>query len=211
LRETFALLKIDFLAKARADVPARVTDQRPAHRRGALAVVVKVLFSHVGVVPGDLLLEPVRFRVVVDLDDLRSDDSFQPVKDGACPYAVDRALPFGPVPQTDGIMVPVGVPEPNIRRLAVSGPSVSMSSLRNRPIAAALRMTTRCSCRRITPRSGRKSKSSARSRCSSSILSNGGCLTFTSRNSTANSSEAERQAGVEPGGTEGAKVLVFRD
>ena len=56
----------------------------------------------------------------------------------------------------------------------MSRPKVSINSLRNNPIAAALRITTRCSCSRMTPRSGRKSRSSASCNRSSS-----GCGGFT--------------------------------
>jgi hypothetical protein len=69
LRETLAFLKVDFLTEARPDVPARIPHDRPAHPHAALAVVVQVLFCHVQVVPGGLLLETARCGVVVDLDD----------------------------------------------------------------------------------------------------------------------------------------------
>ena len=57
LRQTLALAEVDLLSETGARVAARITDQRPAHRRVALAVVVHVLFGDVGVVPDHFLLE----------------------------------------------------------------------------------------------------------------------------------------------------------
>ena len=51
----------------------------------------------------------------------------------------------------------------------MSVPNVSTNSFRNKPIAAALRMTTRCSWSRMMPSSGLKSRSSASCRRRSSI------------------------------------------
>ena len=48
----------------------------------------------------------------------------------------------------------------------MSVPSVSISSSRMRPIAVALRMTTRCSCKRMSPSPGWKLSTSANTRSS---------------------------------------------
>ena len=70
LSDTLGFAEIDLLSETGAHVPARVSHQRPADGRRALAVVVYVLLGHVGIVPDDLLFESTCRGVVVDLLDL---------------------------------------------------------------------------------------------------------------------------------------------
>jgi hypothetical protein len=73
--------------------------------------VVHVLFGHVGVVPDYVLLESAGRSIVFDLDDVGSDDTLEPMKDDSSTNPFKRTRPFGPVAQTDGIVVPVRVSE----------------------------------------------------------------------------------------------------
>jgi hypothetical protein len=74
--------------------------------------MVHVLFGDVGVVPDYVLLESAGRRIVFDLDDVGSDDTLEPMKDDSSTNPFKRTRPFGPVAQTDGIVVPVCVSEP---------------------------------------------------------------------------------------------------
>ena len=74
--------------------------------------MVHVLLRHVRVVPAHFLLESPRCGVVFDADDLGADDPFEPVKHGAGAKPLERSRPRGSVAQADGIVVPVGVAEP---------------------------------------------------------------------------------------------------
>src|SRR5687768_1679922 len=51
LPQALTFAKVDLLPETGAHVPARITHQRPAYGHGTLAVVVYVLFGHVGVMP----------------------------------------------------------------------------------------------------------------------------------------------------------------
>ena len=106
------LAKVDFLFETRADEPAGVPHQRPAHRRRALAVVVDMLLRLVRVVPAHLLLESPGLVVVLDAPNVGANDAFQGVEHRAGTEAVHRAAPIRACPQIDGVVVSVCEPEP---------------------------------------------------------------------------------------------------
>ncbi len=97
LGKTLVFPEVDLVAETRAHVAAGVPGQRPADRVGAVAVMKNVLLGDIRIVPDDFLLESPGRRVMVDLDDLGSDDTFQAVEHDAGAESVDRIGPFGPV------------------------------------------------------------------------------------------------------------------
>jgi hypothetical protein len=73
---------------------------------------MKVLLRFVRLMPRDFRGEaPVR-RIVFDLVDLRTDDALQGVQRCARTEPLDRIAPSEPVPQADGIVIAIGIAEP---------------------------------------------------------------------------------------------------
>ena len=151
LRQALVFVEIDLLSQTCARVAAGVSDQRPADRRAALAVVVHVLFGDIGVVPQHFLVEPAGIRVMLQLDDLGANDPLEPVQDDAGPQSVKTIRPVRSVAQAHGVVIAVRIAKPQEQSPGGLDAEVSMSSFRSSPMAAALRRTTRCSCRRMIP------------------------------------------------------------
>src|SRR5215510_8821951 len=64
--------KVDLLAEARADEPARIPCERPAHGSGAPAEVMAMLLRLIRVVPAHFLFESPGVLVVVDAPNVRA-------------------------------------------------------------------------------------------------------------------------------------------
>src|SRR6478672_596225 len=77
LRYARHLAKVDLLPETGADEAAGVPDQRPAHRRRSLPVMMNVLFGDVRVVPDHFLLEAARRSVMRDLAYVCANNSFE--------------------------------------------------------------------------------------------------------------------------------------
>jgi len=74
--------------------------------------MVHVLFRHVRVRPRHFDVKPASDRIMFELGDFRSDNSFEAVEYGARAQSFNGTRPLGPVSKTDGIVVPICVPEP---------------------------------------------------------------------------------------------------
>jgi hypothetical protein len=70
-----------------------------------------MLLCGVGVVPHDLHVETARV-VVLQADDLDAGDAFERVEDGPLAQPLDRIRPLGSLAHVDGVVVAVGVAEP---------------------------------------------------------------------------------------------------
>ena len=113
--------------------------------------MVHVLLGYIGVVPEHFLLEMPCGGLVIQPANVRANDPFEGLKHRTRPNSVQGIGPRRPLAQVHGIVISVGKPESN--RYPFGGlEAESIDQLfRSSPMAAALRMTTRCSCSRIIP------------------------------------------------------------
>ena len=71
--------------------------------------MMDMLLGNIRVVPDDFFFEPAGRGIMVDLDDLGSNDAFEPGQrdDGTQPF--DRIGPFGAVAQAHGVVIPIRI------------------------------------------------------------------------------------------------------
>jgi hypothetical protein len=73
--------------------------------------MVQMLLRDVGIVPNDLHLESACL-VVLQPDDLNTGDALERMEDGALAQPVDGVRPLGTLTHVDGVVIAVGVAEP---------------------------------------------------------------------------------------------------
>ena len=90
LRQALAFTEIDLVSETRARIPARVSHQGPADGPAGLAIMVHVLFGHIGVVPQDFLVKAAGLPIMIHLEDLGPHDPLEPMQHDASPQTLER-------------------------------------------------------------------------------------------------------------------------
>src|SRR5690606_34819253 len=111
LSVTGVLAEIDLAAETGTGVAARVADERPADRLARRSVVMDVLLGLVRPVPGVVGLERTG-RIERDARNTGAHDALERVQRRAGVQSLDRVGPRRPIAQVDGIVVAVGIAEP---------------------------------------------------------------------------------------------------
>ena len=161
LADALPLPEVDLAPERGARVAADVPDEAPAHRLLALAVVLEMLFGLVRVKPRQLGVEGAAVGVELEPVEIGLHDALEGVDGRSGADVLERIGPVELIAQVDGVVIAVGEPEAEQEAPGAVDSEGLHQLLAEQPHRRALRITTRWSCSRISPSSGRKSKTSS--------------------------------------------------